>query len=318
MFSFMPPRKVAPALPRSNMPLSSPSAHHIEDVYQSDAPGSGDSRTSDNGPLGLVPDRSSPWSLSDSTLVDGAASAPARRFYRHSTPVHRAFSCEIPEDPLRAAVGLESVLEHPVSRPEVEIAHSILDFSRCQVGSIRPHRSALSAMVNSPDVPNPFAGAAAAVTGGSLNIKVYFPRAEQPAGQLLDLALSASATVEDVIALALWTYWEKHWLPELNPSRARDIDVASWILLVPGKDGVVNKRIAQSKIRNFKFDSYAVVRSPKNVSEKQKIEKQVTRFKALSPPVVALNKRHNRVYSLPVLEAHPKDVNQPNSFSKLP
>ncbi|KAJ6460662.1 hypothetical protein C8R47DRAFT_1242398 [Mycena vitilis] len=203
------------------------------------------------------------------------------------------------------SVALQSVLEHPLSRPEEEIAHSILDFSRCQVSSIRPQRSALAAMVISPDVPNPFAGAAS-VTGGSLNIKVYFPRAEQPAGQFLNLAASASATVEDVIALALWTYWEKHWLPELNPSRARDIDVAgSW------------KRW-RGKIRNFKFDSYAVVRSPRNLSEKQKIEKQVTRFKFLSPPAVALNKRPSRVYSLPALEARAHDVNPPNSFSKLP
>jgi hypothetical protein len=94
-------------------------------------------------------------------------------------------------------------------------------------------------------LPNPFA-AVAPITGGPLNIKIYFPRAEQPSGQLLELALPRKATIEDAIALALWTYWERHWLPELNVSRPRDIDVTSWIMLVPGKDGVVNKRIAQS------------------------------------------------------------------------
>ncbi|KAJ7637547.1 hypothetical protein DFH06DRAFT_645537 [Mycena polygramma] len=277
MFSLRPPRKVAPALPGSTMPLSSSSAHHI---YQSDA--SGD--RSNNGTLGLGSERSSHWSFSASTLVDGTTSAPSRR-HRHSTPVHRAFVCEIPEDPLRAAAEFQPVLEHSPSLDGAEdtSAHSLLDFSRCKVGSLRPRRSALSAMVTSPNVRNPFAGVASSVTGGSLCIKVYFPRAQQPAGQLLHLALSPSATVEDVIALALWTYWEQHWLPKLNPSSTKDIDVASWILLVPGKDGVVNKRIAQSKIRNFKFDKYAVVRSPRNLAEKQRIEKQVSRFTLLSP-----------------------------------
>lgn len=178
------------------------------------------------------------------------ASAPTRPSHRYSTPGRVNFSFEVPEDPLRAAIGLESVLERPLSRPEEPdgenmIAYSLLDFSRCQVGSIKPHTSALSAMVTSRHLPNPFA-AVAPITGGPLNIKIYFPRAEQPSGQLLELALPRKATIEDAIALALWTYWERHWLPELNVSRPRDIDVTSWIMLVPGKDGVVNKRIAQS------------------------------------------------------------------------
>lgn len=174
-----------------------------------------------------------------------------------SAPVHHGFSFEVPEDPLRAALDLGSVLEQPTWRPEDAggenmIAHSLLDFSRRPVSSIQTHKSALSAMA-SQRMPNPFAVVAsmAEVGGGSLAIAVCFPHAKQPTGQLLDLQLPGNATVEDAIALALWTYWDKHWLPELNASKARDTDISSWIMLVPGKDGLVNKRIAQSSFLFF-------------------------------------------------------------------
>ncbi|KAF7365556.1 CRIM domain-containing protein [Mycena venus] len=274
MFSLRPPRKPVPA---SSVPRTNSSSYlELEDDDQSNA----QSGSYDNGPFESI--SSGGWSFSATTLIDGlsarpsrVASASTRRSLRHSTPVH--FSFEVPEDPLRAAIGLETVLEHPVSQPEEnEVAHSLLNFSRCHVGSIKPRRSVLSAMVASQRLPNPFTGAAP-VEGGPLNIKVYFPRAEQPSGKLLELALPATATVEDAIALALWTYWEKLWLPKLDASRARDTDIASWIMLVPGEDGKVNRRIAQNKISRFKFDQYAIVRLPHSLSEKQRIEKQINR-----------------------------------------
>lgn len=193
------------------------------------------------------------WSFSNSTLIDGWSVVPswpsrvptAPRSYRHSTPVH--FPFEIPENPLRAAAGLETVVEHPLdgTSGEAMMPCSLLDFSRRQVPSIKPRTSALSALVTAQYSSNPFAGVAPA-SGGPSHIKVYFPHAKQPSGQLLELALPAIATVEDAIALALWTYYEKLWLPKLDESSPRDTDIASWIMLVPGKNGVVNKRIAQS------------------------------------------------------------------------
>ncbi|KAJ7223883.1 hypothetical protein B0H12DRAFT_286590 [Mycena haematopus] len=249
-----------------------------------------------------------------------SASVTSRGSYRHSTPVH--FSFAVPEDPLRAAIGLETVLEHPNSRQgtgdENLTAYSLLDFSRRHVPSIEPRPSALSAMATSHHLSNPFASVAL-LEGGPSNIKVYFPHAEQPYGQLLQLALPAIATVEDAIALALWTYWEKFWLPKLDASRARDTDITSWIMLVPGKDGVVDKRIAQTKITNFNFDKYAIVRSPRSQYEKRKIENQVTKFRLVSsPPATADNKRHIRHHSLPTLQSRSKRPDAPVSFSKLP
>ncbi|KAJ6584508.1 hypothetical protein B0H19DRAFT_1105346 [Mycena capillaripes] len=310
MFSLRSPRR---RLPGSSIPPASSSSHPINDIYETDEHFA--AQSSSNRPFESVSSAGG-WSFSASTLIDGAgapswasraASPPTRRSYRHSTPVHHAFSCEIPEDPLRAAIGLENVLEHPLSRPqdtsvESAEAHSLLDFSRCQVGSIKPHKSALSALVTSPSVPNPFTGVAP-VTGGPLNIKVYFPRAKQPSGHLLDLSLPGDATIEEAIALALWKYWEKHWLPKLDPSRTRDTDPASWIMLVPGKDGVINKRIAQHKIVHFKFDKYAIVRAPRNLAEKKKVEKQVSEFRLAPPPPTLDNKRHPRARSLPSMPA---------------
>ncbi|KAF7357449.1 CRIM domain-containing protein [Mycena sanguinolenta] len=272
------------------------------------------------------------WPSFSSTLIDGgwtvvpssasrSVTAAPRRSYRHSAPV--SFSFEVPEDPLRAAIGLETVLEQPNSRhgtgTENVMAYSLLDFSRRQVPSIEPHSSALSAMVTSHHSSNPFA-CVAPLAGGPSTIEVYFPHAEQPYGKLLELTLPATATVEDAIALALWTYWDKFWLPQLEASR-KDTDISSWIMLVPGKDGEINKRIAQTKIANFNFDKYAIVRSPRSRHEKQKIENQISKFKqhvVSSSRTTTNNKRHMRHHSLPVLQSGSKRHDAPVSLSKLP
>ncbi|KAJ7681524.1 hypothetical protein B0H17DRAFT_1138421 [Mycena rosella] len=329
MFSFKPPRK----LPTSTMPPASRSSNQgqiTDDTYHTD----------DHARVAQS------WSNSAPTLVEGPLPAAARRSRRNSAPVHNAFYCEVPEDPLRAALRLETVLEHPTSPldaagSENAVAHSLLNFSRRQVHSIQPHQSALSAMVTSHHIRNPFAAIVPVAelfgSSGSLTVEVYFPHAEQPTGQLLVLRLAANAIVEDVIALALWTYWEKRWLPELDVSKARDIDVTSWIMLVPGKDGVVNKRIAQSlclhfvlpsyhtddlpgKIAHFKFDKFAIVRSPRSISEKRKIEMQVSNFRRDSPPPVTVpvpERRHNRHHSLSILKSRSERPDAV-SVSKLP
>ncbi|KAJ7163015.1 hypothetical protein C8R46DRAFT_333069 [Mycena filopes] len=264
------------------------------------------------------------WSPSASTFVDETrttSSAPTgtqrRRSYRHSTP---AFSFDIPEDPLHAVESESVALVGRPPRHEEStandgvLAYSQLDFSRRQVSSIRPRSSTLS-----PRLTNPFTFVAPG-RDARIKIKVYFPRAVQPTGQLLELPLPATATVEDAIALGLWTYWEKHWLPGLDASNPRDTAVDSWIMLVPGKDGVINRRIAQNKIASFQFDTFAIVRSPQNMSEKRQIEKQIARFK-LSPPTPATtssNNRHLRHRSLPVFTQPSRTPTGPSSLSKLP
>ncbi|KAJ7465153.1 hypothetical protein FB451DRAFT_1262810 [Mycena latifolia] len=178
-------------------------------------------------------------------------------------------------------------------------------------------------MVTSQHIPNPFAAAAptAEVIGSpsSRTIEVYFPHAAQPKGQMLALRLAANATVEDAIALALWTYWEKRWLPELNASKPRDTNIASWIMLVPGKDGAVNRRIAQNKMSRFNFDNYAIVRAPRNLSEKHKIQMQVANFIRDSPsPATTPERHHTRPHSLPLFKSGSEGRDAPISFSKLP
>ncbi|KAJ6451629.1 hypothetical protein C8R45DRAFT_1041907 [Mycena sanguinolenta] len=273
------------------------------------------------------------WSNFSSTLTDSgwsvvpsptsrSVTAVPRRSYRHSAPV--SFSFDVPEDPLRAAVGLETVLEHPNSRNgtgnDSTVAYSLLDFSRRQVPSIERRSSALSAMVTSHHLSNPFASVAP-LGGGPSNIEIYFPHAEQPYGEFLELSLPATATVEDAIALALWTYWDKFWLPKLSEASRKDTDISSWIMLVPGKDGVVNKRIAQTKIANFNFDKYAIVRSPRNKYDKQEIENQISKFRHHAVRSLRRtfdNKGHARHHSLPVLQPGSKRRDAPVSFSKLP
>ncbi|KAJ7766502.1 hypothetical protein DFH07DRAFT_1058629 [Mycena maculata] len=321
MFSVKPPRRRTATLPPMGVSsMSSSSNHRMDDDYRS-------------GDIDQSSVRSGGWSLSASTLDDGfLAAVPSR--YSHSVGAtrvshrhrHNAFSCEVPEDPLRAAIGLESVLEHPISPihdagSDDVVAHSLLDFSRRQVSSIKPHKSALSAMVSSKPVANPFAALLAGVeaTDSFFKIRVYFPHAEQPYGQLLDLTLPANATVEDAITAGLFWYWERRWLPELDAAKTRDTDIASWIMLVPGKDGVVNKRIAQNKIARFNVDECAIVRSPRSLAEKQKIQRQVTKFRLVSPPLVTnTDKRHARQNSLPVFKSASKGPDAPVSLSILP
>ncbi|KAJ7205985.1 hypothetical protein GGX14DRAFT_397264 [Mycena pura] len=269
------------------------------------------------------------WSPSCTTLKDGSPrysrSASARQSLQ--TSVAPAFACEVPEDPLRAAMSLESVIDPShlaVGTGSEGVAYSLLSFSRREVRAIQPHASALTAAM--AQRPNPFDAAVAGVGEGPLQVRVCFPHAAQPAEQLLALALPASATVEDAIARALWTYWERGWLPALDLDEARDTDLSEWVMLVRGTDGVMNKRIARTKMEHYDFDVYAIVRKPKTNTEKRKIQMQIANFRLLSPPPASLqqqnDKRHNRQCSLPTLAfksgSLSKSVKGPMSFSKLP
>ncbi|KAJ7243758.1 hypothetical protein C8J57DRAFT_1365795 [Mycena rebaudengoi] len=284
MFSFKPPRKVPPTQSSS----SPADGYHDHGIRRKDDTFG---RTLLNSPFESISGSSSVRSLS-STLVGSFAtgfgqSAPVRSsgagvrynsrrsHYDSHDQIRHGSSFEDSDDPLRAALNVESMFEDPTppvhgSGANATIAHSLLDFSRRQVASIKPHHSALSAMATARS-PNPFGAAAAAAqagpSSGTLTIQVYFPHVVQPCGQCLDLTVHSNARVEDVVGLALWTYWEKRWLPEIDAANERDTNVETWIMLVPNKEGVVKKRIAQNKMSKFNFDKYAIVRAPRSISE---------------------------------------------------
>ncbi|KAJ7166295.1 hypothetical protein C8R43DRAFT_189908 [Mycena crocata] len=301
MFSLKPPRKRAPI--SSIQPVTGSFKSNLKEDAEDRGGGQSD--------FDSISDASSDWTFASGSVPAKPArrhahSAPApRRPHRNTIiPTYSPFHLDLPEDPLRAplCMGSVPVLENPLSQREGlgskdAMPCSLLDFSRHQVGSIKPRKSTLSARV-AWHMANPFSAVVPTEsTANSLNIVVYFPHAAEPSGELLDLILPANATVEDAIALALWTYWDKHWLPELDPGKVRDTSVDSWIMLVPGKDGVVNRRIAQNKLRRFNFDKYAVLRSPRNKSEMREVETQIANFR----PVYSLqtDKRHIRWRSLP-------------------
>ncbi|KAF7293984.1 CRIM domain-containing protein [Mycena kentingensis (nom. inval.)] len=287
--------------------------------------------------------RSGPWPSNESTLFDGSSrntpastSAPVRdrrRFsLRHSTPAF-SYEFDIPENPLYAAMGLESVLEHPPSPTDdaghpAAAAYSILDFSRRRVGAICPHDSALTAaLAQATARPNPFDAAVAAGgdAEGTLRLRVCFPHAHEPVAQAMALSVPQDATVEDVIARALSTYWVQRWLPALDERAERDVDVGQWVMLVPGKDGVVEKRIACAKISQYKYDLFTIVRKPTTHEEKRHIQKQIRRFDLLSPPPLVQHHKpthsHGRNYSMPThvtLSSRPRNVDGPLSYSRLP
>ncbi|KAJ7062359.1 hypothetical protein C8F01DRAFT_1252179 [Mycena amicta] len=287
---------------------------------------------------------------SESTLLNG----PSSSHYSRSAPSHShralrrntfpapAFSCDIPEDPLRAAMNLETVLEHPTGESEnTDVVYSLLDFSRRRVGAIEPHNSALTtALEYAASRPNPFneAISAGGDAEGPLTVGVCFPHAESPVAQVLTLAVPLHATVEDVIARALSAYWAKGWLPALEGER--DLDVREWIVLVPGSNGVVEKRIASNKISDYhKYDLFTVVQKPTTHAEKRQIQKQILKFDLLCPPSVVHqqrqrgsepqqqqkhdNRSHSRNYSLPHTafksRSRPVDaLTGPLSYSRLP
>ncbi|KAJ7644459.1 hypothetical protein FB45DRAFT_897977 [Roridomyces roridus] len=247
---------------------------------------------------------------------------PRRRSHRRFESMRQAFSCDVPEDPLRTAMALGSALVPSNSyarsfgsEGNEPVARSLLDFSHQPVGSIHTHRSTSFCDNNHPKThrPKSILRLVPSTEGDKIRVTTYFPHAEQPFGQFLVLSLPINATVENAIALALWTYWEKCWLPALDASNPRDIDIDSWIVLVPGSDGKVNKRIGQAKIKRFSADKYAIVRSPRTYNEKRQIEKQVANW-GLPPRQAEPQKRHHLRHSLPVHAFHKNG----RDFTKLP
>ncbi|KAF9265294.1 hypothetical protein L218DRAFT_165489 [Marasmius fiardii PR-910] len=168
--------------------------------------------------------------------------------------------------PLRKAMKMSGILEQPSSEFETESEHvpaySVLDFTRQDVrpftSSSRPKEpSGLTQLLSSPAPPitNPFSGAVGltllkAKKGGSnsngLRVTVYFPHVVSPAGEAMELNIHEEANIEELIGMALWTYWENGWIPQLDINHTEDTrqrslkSVASGWTVYPVKYGFVD------------------------------------------------------------------------------
>ncbi|KAM6492498.1 Stress-activated map kinase interacting protein 1 (SIN1) domain containing protein [Amanita muscaria] len=172
---------------------------------------------------------------------------------------------------------------HPLSsNPSTE-----LTFTRKKVGNLKPVKSSLSAIMASLGSSNPFAEMYAAVSGksevASINVQVYFPRATELSGTPMDLNVRKDATVEEVIGFALWTYWEKKWLPRLDEGLSDENDskweekmsAVRWVLRIAEMDGEVDDDFPPpdrtGKIARFNSEAYAIIEATPTQVEQNRI-----------------------------------------------
>ncbi|KAJ8081059.1 hypothetical protein PM082_017899 [Marasmius tenuissimus] len=163
--------------------------------------------------------------------------------------------------PLRRAMKMSGILETPPSPTDVPCSfnprpYSVLDFTRQEVHPVidSPKQSGLTQLLSSPAAPitNPFSHlrpqsksrSAGKEPQRRITITVYFPHASTPSGDALVLDLPEEARVEELVGLALWTYWEKGWLPQLSVNHTEDREacklIASSWHVYPVNDGFID------------------------------------------------------------------------------
>ncbi|KAJ7600254.1 hypothetical protein C8J56DRAFT_5772 [Mycena floridula] len=164
-------------------------------------------------------------SLSSVSPMDEISSEPLRSFpRRHPRNISVSFS----SNPLRHAMALSGVLEEYNDEPEESItpapSHSMLSFSRRSVAPIKcPEQSGLTTLFMNPTANhnnafNDLMRLSIPTTESlpAVNVQVYFPYAEAPHSEMMNLSLKRNATVKDLIGLALWNYWKHSWSPQLS------------------------------------------------------------------------------------------------------
>ncbi|KAF8189367.1 stress-activated map kinase interacting protein 1-domain-containing protein [Pholiota molesta] len=167
-------------------------------------------------------------------------------------------------------------------------------FVRRKVPPLRPLTSSLSALLaSSGSSSNPFAEMYATISGrgesAATNVQIYFPHARQPHGKAMDLNVRRDATVEEVIGFALWSYWEKGWLPKLDeglageddPKRATRLSAVGWILRIAEDDGEVDDDFPppdrMEKVTKFS-EAYAILEAtPTQIQQNQILEGKIQR-----------------------------------------
>ncbi|EGO03414.1 hypothetical protein SERLA73DRAFT_174884 [Serpula lacrymans var. lacrymans S7.3] len=172
-----------------------------------------------------------------------------------------------------------------------------MTFTRRAVGPVRPQKSALTAvLVSSGRSSNPFSELYAAISGrgetASMDVKVFFPHAQKPAGETINLNVRKDASVEEVIGFSLWTYWEEGWLPKLDEDITDEDDpklsAVGWIMRI-AEDGEVDEDFPPpdrtGKASKFNFDAFAVLQASQtqiqqNLQLEAKIQRRPSRVMA--------------------------------------
>ena len=136
-----------------------------------------------------------------------------------------------------------------ISQPILDEPATDIVFSRTAVPSLLSKVSALSTMLASTGgSANPFNELYGAISGrgesASVDVKVFFPHAQEPKGKVMTLNVRRDATVEEVIGFALWNYWEEGWLPNLSEGVSQSdpkLSGVGWIMRIAEDDGEVDE-----------------------------------------------------------------------------
>ncbi|KAM0756389.1 SIN1-domain-containing protein [Meredithblackwellia eburnea MCA 4105] len=154
-----------------------------------------------------------------------------------------------------------------------------------------PQRSALSALLSntsdSMSVSNPFSSLYAALVSRSsdaLKLSVYFPHSKTPS-KPLKLTVKRDVSVEEVIGVGLWMYWEESREPKLDVEEDDDPEhdeTTKWNLRIVEDDGEVDEDFpALDRTRAlsaFSFDEFAIVKAaPQQVKDNQAKQSTIQR-----------------------------------------
>jgi len=161
---------------------------------------------------------------------------------------HRRVEKYVP--PRRLSTAVHPTLARSTPVPSLPPSEQFFAKRLVVPGSQHSKLSALSQALasTSGSSSNPFSETYAAISGrgesASVNIPVYFPRARNPAGKPLNLNVRRDSTIEEVLGFALWSYWEKGWLPTLSEGvtdeRDPKLSAVGWILRLAEDDGEVD------------------------------------------------------------------------------
>ncbi|KAH7882448.1 stress-activated map kinase interacting protein 1-domain-containing protein [Phlebopus sp. FC_14] len=177
-----------------------------------------------------------------------------------------------------------------LSQPIIDASPSEMTFTRRAVTPPRPQASALTAMLaSSGSSSNPFTELYGAISGrgeaAAMDVRVFFPHARQPRGDVVILNVRKDATVEEVIGFALWTYWEEGWLPKLNEDVSEDdpkLSAVGWVLRIAEDDGEVDEDFPPpdrtGRISKFNFDAFAILAAtPTQIQQNEQLESKIQR-----------------------------------------
>ncbi|KIJ61493.1 hypothetical protein HYDPIDRAFT_116002 [Hydnomerulius pinastri MD-312] len=177
-----------------------------------------------------------------------------------------------------------------ISIPIIDAPAADMTFTRRTLAPARPQASALTAMLASTGgSANPFSELYGAISGrgesAAMDVKVFFPHARQPRGEVMILNVRKDATVEEVIGFALWTYWEEGWLPKLNDGVGEDdpkLSGIGWIMRIAEDDGEVDEDFPPpdrtGKISKFNFDAFAILAAtPVQIQQNEQLESKIQR-----------------------------------------